>query len=67
MSIDKTPDQRDGEISLTDAVRRARLEVVFVVEPDADAVRDAPAAPRTLRRRIRRLGGRALRRLGLRR
>jgi hypothetical protein len=27
MSIDKTPDQREGEISLTDAVRRARLEV----------------------------------------
>jgi len=27
MSIDKTPDQHEGEISLTDAVRRARLEV----------------------------------------
>jgi hypothetical protein len=27
MSIDKTPDRREGEISLTDAVRRARLEV----------------------------------------
>ena len=27
MSIDKTTDQREGEISLTDAVRRARLEV----------------------------------------
>lgn len=27
MSIDKTPDQRDGANSLTEAVRRARLEV----------------------------------------
>ena len=27
MSVDKTPDRRDGDISLIDAVRRARLEV----------------------------------------
>jgi hypothetical protein len=27
MSVDKTPDQRGGDISLTDAIRRARLEV----------------------------------------